>query len=55
MKALRRLNDNLEDLRMRIAAAKAQRKGCRDLEQRLIVARALQIRRELRQERKAAG
>ena len=53
MKTLRRLNDNPDDLKARIAVARAQRKGCRDLEQRLIVARALQIRRELRQERRS--
>lgn len=55
MKALRRLNDNPDDLRKRIAGRKQARKGCRDLEQRLVVATCLRIRREVRQERKAAG
>jgi hypothetical protein len=53
MKTLRRLNDNPDDLKARIAAAKAQRKGCRDLEQRLVVAVARRIRSEVRQERRA--
>lgn len=55
MKSLRRLNDNPDDLRKRIAAAKAEHKACRDLEQRLVVATCLRIRREVRQERKAAS
>jgi hypothetical protein len=53
MRALRRLNDDPDDLKARIAAAKAARKGCRDLEQRLVVAVAYRIRRELRQEGRA--
>ena len=53
MKSLRRINDNPDDLRKRIAECKAARKGCRDLEQRLVVARALHLRREVRAERKA--
>jgi len=52
MRALRRLNDDPDELRKRIAAAKAARKGCRDLEQRLVVAVAYRIRREVRQERR---
>lgn len=55
MRALRRLNDDPDDLRARIAAAKRARKGCRDLEQRLVVAVARCIRREVRQERKASA
>ncbi len=55
MRALRRLNDDPDDLRRRIAAAKAARKGCRDLERRLVVATCRRIRREVRAERKAAG
>ena len=53
MKSLRRLNDDPDDLRKRIAAARAQRRGCRDLEQRLVVAVARRIRREVRQERRS--
>lgn len=52
MKALRRLNDDPDDLRKRIAAARAQHKACRDLEQRLVVATCLRIRREIRHERR---
>lgn len=55
MRALRRLNDNPDDLKARIAERKAQRKGCRDLEQRLVVATCRIIRREVRQERKASA
>lgn len=55
MKPLRRLNDDPDDLRKRIAAAKAQHRGCRDLEQRLVVATCRRIRREVRQERRAKG
>jgi hypothetical protein len=53
MRALRRLHDDPDDLKARIAAAKRARKGCRDLEQRLVVATCRRIRRELRQERRA--
>lgn len=52
MKSLRRLNDNPDDLRKRIASAKARHKACRDLEQRLVVATCLRIRREVRHERR---
>lgn len=52
MKSLRRLNDNPDDLKARIAERKARRKGCRDLEQRLVVATCRIIRREVRQERR---
>jgi hypothetical protein len=55
MRALRRLDDDPEDLMKRIAAAKRARKGCRDLEQRLVVATCRRIRREVRQERKATA
>lgn len=53
MRTLRRLNDDPDDLKARIAAAKRARKGCRDLEQRLVVAVARQMRREIRQERRS--
>ena len=53
MRALRRLNDDPDDLKARITAAKAARKGCRDLEQRLVVAVARRMRHEMRQERQA--
>lgn len=55
MRVLRRFHDDPDDLMKRIAAAKQARKGCRDLEQRLVVATCRRIRRELRQERKASA
>lgn len=55
MKSLRRLNDDPDDLRKRIAERKAAHRACRDLEQRLVVATCLRIRREVRQERKASA
>lgn len=55
MKPLRRIHDSPDDLRKRIAAARAARKGYRDLEQRLVIATCWLIRKAVRQERKAAG
>lgn len=52
MRALRRFRDDPDDLKARIAERKAQRKGCRDLEQRLVVATCRIIRREIRQEKR---
>lgn len=53
MRSLRRLHDDPEDLKARIAAAKRARKGCRDLEQRLVIATCRLIRKATRQEKKA--
>lgn len=55
MRALRRFRDDPDDLKARIAERKAQRKGCRDLEQRLVVATCRIIRREVRAERVAGA
>lgn len=38
MRALRRFHDDPDDLKARIAEHKRARKGCRDLEQRLVIA-----------------
>jgi hypothetical protein len=53
MRALRRFHDDPSDLMKRIAERKAARKGCRDLEQRLVVAQCRRIRREMKQERQS--
>ena len=55
MRALRRFRDDPADLMKRIAERKQAHKGCRDLEQRLVVATCQRIRREVRQERKASA
>lgn len=55
MKSLRRVHDDPDDLKARIAAAKARRRGFGDIERRLVIAVCQQIRKEVRLKRKASA